>query len=401
MRYLCVCLFILLLGATSPLHAQTEPLIIQVWWGDGLYDTRDQQLTDLLRSQVDSFNRSSPQFRVELRIKPSQGNGSILNTLSTGQPVAPSALPHLILLPHHDLDRAAQLGLVQDLEAWIPDTLRESLLPSALLLGRSRGLQYGLPYALVIQHLIYRSSAFSEPPLTFPAVLSGDLPFWLPSGTAPNGIVNGVVLAQYLQAGGRLSDETNKPTLDAEPLTIILNFYEQGLARAVFTANLLNYQNSRDYANLLGQNRAGLAILDSTTYLNLRELLNAYLPAPLPTADGSGPLVLEGWVWALTTANPDLQSGALEFVEWMMRPDQQAVYSEGLGVLPSQRSALRLWADEDYTRLILNWLEHHPLIVEVVENSNAAAQLQAAFIAVLNGTPTDEAVRNALAALSP
>ncbi|NJL95264.1 MAG: hypothetical protein HC915_16865 [Anaerolineae bacterium] len=89
----------------------------------------------------------------------------------------------------------------------------------------------------------------------------------------------------------------------------------------------------------------------------------------------------------------------MRFVEWMMRTDQQAAFTEAFGVLPAQRSALRIWEDEAYTAQIIAWMEDSLTPDRSHAANDAAAQLQAAFIAVLNGTPAEEAATAALANL--
>jgi ABC-type glycerol-3-phosphate transport system substrate-binding protein len=101
-------------------------------------------------------------------------------------------------------------------------------------------------------------------------------------------------------------------------------------------------------------------------------------------------------MWILTTGDPDQKNGALEFLKWMMRADQQAEFSESIGILPSLAPALRIWSNDTYTRQITAWLPESIVLPVDQRNNPAAVQLQAAFVAVLNGVSADEAVETAL-----
>ena len=110
MRKALLVMTILLVSLSSTLHAQnpdtTPPalpdeaseLLIRVWLPDGLYAAEDDDAVAVLEDQIERFNRMNAQYDVELRLKPDSGTGSILTTLIAAQPVAPSAIPDLVLL---------------------------------------------------------------------------------------------------------------------------------------------------------------------------------------------------------------------------------------------------------------------------------------------------------------
>lgn len=375
---------------------------IQVWWPDALYNLENEAATATLEAQIEGFNASNRQYEVELRLKPTRGVGSILNTMQAAAPVAPEAMPHLVMMQRADLEAAAQSALIKTVDAWVPDSIREELLPTTLRLGESNGVLYGLPYSLTLYHALYPQEAFSNPPETFAEVLAGETRFLLPGLPRSDQQVNDVVLAQYIRAGGNLADIEGNPMLVGEALESVLSYYADGVNSDIFSAELITFDSESDYWGRVLQDQKTLVMVSSTSYLQNLSALDDLAPMPLPGPEEERPItLLNGWMWVLVTASPDHQNGALAFLEWMMRPDQQAQYTEQLGVIPSQRNALRIWENERYAQQIFSWVEDSLIIPTERQNNAAAMQLQVAFSAVLNGASAVEASNNAISSLEP
>ncbi|HLA44746.1 MAG TPA: extracellular solute-binding protein, partial [Aggregatilineales bacterium] len=259
---------------------------------------------------------------------------------------------------------------------------------------------YGLPYSISIQHLVYQGSTFEEPPLSFEAVLNDGERFLIPGKPVAGYEVSDVLLAQYLHAGGRLVDSGGVATLDQEPLNEILSFYAQGVEKGIFNIDLLNYTSPNDYWTRFLQTDVSIAITSSDTYLQSSETGKHVEYAPVPTYDGEPLVIIDGWLWALTTTNVEQQRGALAFLEWMTSAEAQADYTLALHILPSRQRALRIWQDSVYAATVEVWLEGGIVIPSDQRNNNAAHQLQAAFEAVLNGAAYEDATSEALLELS-
>jgi len=404
MRFSLICLLFLMVlppvFAQSPTPEQTKR-VIRVWWSDDLYNGDDIATQNLLEEQVERFNRANADFEVELRLKASMGVGSLLTTLIAAQPVAPSAVPDLVVLPRRDLLAAVRSGVLRPIDSWVPDTLRADLVTNALATGSVDNILYGLPYALSVQHSVYDTALLENPPQTFADVLASEQRFLLPGLPATGQEINDMLLAQYLQAGGRLVDAAGVPTIDQEPLLEVLEFYELGIQAGIFNKDLLTFSHHKDYWSRLLQENIPLGLVDSTLYLQTEALPEAILPAPIPTSDGKSLVIIDSWLWALTTADLDQQRGALEFMEWMMGAEAQADYTQMMGVLPSRRRALRLWTETSYDVTMVNtWLREGVVIPVEHRNNSAAQQIQGAFEAVLNGASYQDAASAALAGLS-
>jgi ABC-type glycerol-3-phosphate transport system substrate-binding protein len=383
---------------TPVVQATPEKITIRVWWSDELYPQTPSEAEDILTEQFDGFRLTYTLYDLDVRRKRTSGLGGILPTLRTAGPVAPGALPDLTLMRRADLLTAATEGLIVPLDTWIPaDLADDNLLPGTRALGEIDGVLYGIPYALNLYHSIYRASVFEEPPLSFDDVLTQEPVYLFPAGTVP---VNWTLLLQYQAAGGKLVNADGAPALDRDPLVAVLHYYERGVENGLFSPALLQYTRFDEYWNHFASAEANLIGVDSATYLAHQTTVQNVGLAPIPTLGGLPITALDGWMWVVTTNDPDRQQQALVFLSWMMRISQQSSYTEAFGVLPSQHRALRLWNDEQYAEFAQMLIAAGQLIPLSQRNNNAALALQSGLADVLNGATADTAADAALAMLA-
>ena len=390
-------------GTATPVPATPTPApeqrTIRVWWPDELYPAEDSEAADILQSQFDLFRQTYSSYTVEIRRKRSHGLGGILSSLRTAAPVAPGALPDLTLMRREDLITAAQEGLIVPLDDWMPaDLSGNNLFSGVRALGEVGGVLYGIPYALNARHTLYRASVFEAPPQTFDDVLQAETPYLFAANDTP---VSWTVLLQYLAAGGQLVDEDGTATLSTDALQTVLEFYAEGEAAGIFTPALLDYTQPQDYWNVFVTGEAHLVTVDTRTYLSQQASVQSVAPSIIPTANGTSLTVVDGWMWVVTTPNPDHQRQALAFLSWMMRVSHQSAFSEAFGVLPSQLRALRLWENQAYADFAQQLITTAVVFPEARRNNVAAVALQNAVLDVIKGVPPQTALDEALASLTP
>lgn len=377
-----------------------EQFTLRVWWPDELYPNPASTAEVILSTQLTGFSQTYSAYEVDVRRKRAVGLGGILPTLRSAHPVAPGVLPDLTLMRRSDMATAAAERLIIPLEDWAPADVLEDLLPGTLELGKLDGVLYGVPYVLNLYHAAYRESVFETPPLTFEAVLAEQSRFLFPAAPIdPGTSVSWAVLMQYMSAGGRLVDENFLPVLDREPLLALLSYYEQGVEAGILDESLLLYTQYEDYWNTFAASEANIIFVDSITYLghtNDRQGIDAI---SIPTMSGDAISVMDGWMWVLTTQDPERQKQALAFFSWMMRVSQQSLYSESLGIIPSQARALRLWEDQQYANFVENLIPSALLIPNAYRNNSAAIALQESVTAVLGGASAESAADAALNSL--
>ena len=375
--------------ATAPVTATPDARIVLIWWPSALYPGDESPTAILLRQQVAAY-QSSQAGQILLRVKRAEGSGGIYQTLLSGSVAAPSAMPDLTLMRRSDLAQAANAKLIEPIDARVFSV--DDVFASALALGQIRGVQYGIPYALEIQHVVYRSSVITKPPRTLDDVLQAGQPFLFPAGVTKG--VNSTLLAQYLSAGGRIANEKGAPVLDRAPLISVLHFYELAVAAKVAGPQLLDYTTTAQYWSLFASGKASLVEIDSTAYLAQRATANSLpdsiLPQAMPVPGDTALSALDTWMWVITTTDPDKQTRALGVLAWLMQADQQGGLLRELGVLPSRRSALERWGDDSYARFVRSLLEQGAVPPLDTVNPVVADALQKAFSDVLLGRKTAE-----------
>ncbi|MBN1965692.1 MAG: hypothetical protein JW910_13660, partial [Anaerolineae bacterium] len=219
---------------------------------------------------------------------------------------------------------------------------------------------------------------------TFAAVLEAGQSFAFPA--VPLEGVSQTLLIQYLAVGGQLAGEDGQPLLDEGPLLTVLSFYEEAVAAGLISPALLDYKTPLDYWDDFLSGGLGLAVVDSTTYLGSLGQVPNVAAAPTWTASGDSLTTLDGWVWVLTTADPDRQAQAAVFLAWMMQSDRQQEFTQSFGMLPS-----RSGEDGAYAQLVETLLSGEQLIVADEVNAAVATALQTALMAVISGEESAEA----------
>ena len=380
-------------------EAATGParLTIRIWWPSEVYPEAGSSAATILQSQLDSYRQNSGQ-NIEVRVKPSDGVGGIFQTLRSGNVAAPAAMPDLVLLQRSDLIQAVAGTLIQPIDPSALGTGNESndIYPAAVALGQVNGIQYGLPYALAIDHFVYRVLAYPSPPSTASALLNAVQPVLFPAGTAKG--VNATLLSQYLAAGGRVADDKGGPVLDKDALQSVLQFYEQAAAAKVVGPMLVDFTSAETYWPTFVQGKSDVAEVNSTFYLHQRGNLTGVAVLPLLPISGNAVTSLDGWLWAITTGDPQRQLTAENALAWLMQPQQQAAFTEAVGELPSRHSALAAWKDQTYAAFADSILSARAIPAADQIDPAVAKALQKAFEDVLSGRKRAEAASSDAAA---
>ena len=382
----------------TPTNAQS----LVLWWPEALAPADSPEVTDLLNQQIGAFDASEEgNIDIEFRLKRYQDAGGIMSTLRTATAVAPGALPDLTLIRREELVTAVQAGLVYPLEGFVSSAIIGDLYDPALALGQIDGQIYGLPYMLDVLHLAYPvpddtgTGDITIAGSTFDDILSQEISLVFPAGRVSG--VNNTFYLQYLDAGGTPVRTDGTMRLNEEALLTTLEFYEQAYDLGMIDGRVFDYASVSDYQSALALGEYDAAIIDSSTYLDLRHAEQNLRPGPIPTASGQPISIVNGWMWVVTTSNADRQSLAARFLNWMMDTSSQRKYAEAIHMLHSQRSALHSM-EEDVVDLELMEEIVANAIVPPPENTGGtlARAMQNALNAVLSGESTAEDVTQAI-----
>lgn len=396
-RFVFLLLILLSLGMVHAQEDQPAPeatadvpvITLTVWWPDQLASEDITSSLALLIAQVEAFSAENPSVDVRVRLRRVGDIGGIMSTMRTASAVAPGVLPDLTLIRRTDLVTAVRAGLIQPLEGLVPSSLLADL-SGILPLGQVDGDLYGLPYTLDLLHVVYRPrTGIDYSDWDYDSFLDRELPLTL-SAARSTGLTP-VAYLQYLADGGGQT-EAGELVFDEPALRAMLNFYENARENALITADALNYTAPSDYRSLLESGAIDSAVLRSTDYLHMRRQQSDLRIAPVPTADGIPASILDGWNWVLVTSDPDRQALAVRFLGWMMAVDQQIAMMDIVSTLPSRRTALDAYLEDDPAGLLLLALLNNANLPLIDGDAGPLGRrIQAALEAVLAGQISAEA----------
>jgi ABC-type glycerol-3-phosphate transport system substrate-binding protein len=204
-------------------------------------------------------------------------------------------------------------------------------------------------------------------------------------------------MVQYLAAGGELSTPIDGTT-SRDALESTLAFYEAATDAGIVTSNVLEFAQPSDYTDFLASGDPAAGVITSTLYLQLTGAGVELGVGPIPTATGMPVTLVDGWMWVLTTDDPDRQARALRFLDWMLNAERQAAYTSVISMLPSQRTALRQMADADYGAFVAELLTNAILPQADIESGAVARAMQNALASVITDQRTaSQAAQDVLA----
>ena len=389
--------------ANEPANSPAPQL--KVWLPAPLISDESGKAYQLLREHTAEFSASN-NIDATYRIKDVGKIGGIVASIRAGKEVAPEALPDVALIRRRDFGPALASEYLQSLETLFSSSLLNDLDDSVEFgqIPLEGGLSlYGLPYFFDLLLSVYTQPAgTARSLLSFDDMLSDQVAFLFPAART-NGL-NQTFYLQYLAAGGMTPDDGVMSVNEGALLTV-LEFYDLLVQQKLITADVLTYQSPSAYAaDFANQpDRPQLAIFNASDYLAMidRQAINV-VAAEIPTADGNGSSILNGWLWVIVTPDRGRQALAARFLEWMMEPAFHADFAKALYHLPSQPAILgqSLPAAAD-SQFFSDLLFSAALPLPEGEGGTAPRLMQEALVHVLHGDlSAAEATRQVLEQLA-
>ena len=411
-RFLLASLILLTLGMPVA-SAQDDPIEptssaasqLKVWLPAPLISDESGAAYQLLSEHTAAFAASN-NIEAIYRIKDVGKVGGIVASIRAAKEVAPEALPDVALIRRQDFGQGLAIEYLQSLETLFSSSLLNDL-DDGVEFGQipldSGPALYGLPYFFDLLLSVYTRAPGPAPgPIRFDDMLADEVAFLFPAARA-NGL-NPTFFLQYLAAGS-MTPDGGVMSVNEDALRTVLEFYEALARRGLISADVLTYQSpaayAADFANTL--DRPQLAIFNASDYLAMidRQTINVSA-AKIPTADGNGSSILNGWLWVIATPDRSRQALVARFLEWMMEPAFHADFARTLYHLPSQPAVLDQSLPAAADSLFFNeLLSSAALPLPEGEGGTAARLMQEALAQVLHGDVTAaEATRQALAQLA-
>ena len=170
--------------------------------------------------------------------------------------------------------------------------------------------------------------------------------------------VSDAVLAHYLSAGGRLTDDQGNPVLDEIALRTLLETYQKARDAGVLPGNFVELDNADKVWNAWRGLGTAVANLNATRYLSVETRLPDLQVGDLPALIQPARSVGRGWAYAIVTKDPRRQAAAARLLQHLLSPQNNGEWTRAAGVLPGRAAALAQWDQADpYTTLrqAINW----------------------------------------------
>jgi ABC-type glycerol-3-phosphate transport system substrate-binding protein len=345
---------------TSPVPTPTphSPLTLTVWLPDTLVPSGNVQASVVLTQQIAAFAAVQPNVHIEVLFKSAQGAADILELMQVSAPVAPSYLPDVALLDLAQVPAAMDSSLLRPLNGLVPDDTFADLFPFAAQTGHPDDRWLAAAYVADMEHLAYNSVRVPSPPITWAQVISAPQPYLFPAGIN-GGIVSDALLTFYAAAGGRWMDAAGLPSLDAVPLTQMLNQFKTAQQAGAISANVLNFASADDtWLAYLG--RPGQMVdVRASRFISQRTMISGTLAAPLPGFyEESARPIARGWAFVVPTRDSTHAAAAAALINWLASPENEGAWARSANLLPARRRAFDHWYPPDgYVTFVRQELE--------------------------------------------
>jgi ABC-type glycerol-3-phosphate transport system substrate-binding protein len=382
-----------------PTPVPDTAITLTLWLPTRFLPAADNPAYQVLQRQLNEFAGTANGTPSQITIKQDRGPGGLLDLLRTASPVAPDILPDIIALDNVDLETAARSGLIQPIGPLLSADLIDDLYPFARDLGSFTDELYGIAYSADLEHLA--TTGATPLPQTWDDLLKTPRRYLFPLGSS--NAVSDAVLAHYLSAGGRLTDDQGNPTLDEVPLRTLLQTYRDARDAGVLPSNFSELDSADKVWNAWRGLGLALVNLNATRYLSVETRLPNLQVGDLPALIQPARSLGRSWSYAIVTTDPRRQAAAAQLLQQLLSPQSSGEWTRAAGVLPGRAAALAQWDQTDpYATFIGDQLARAQALPSASIRAVVGPVLRKAIEDVLTDRATPaEAARAAVTTLTP
>jgi ABC-type glycerol-3-phosphate transport system substrate-binding protein len=236
---------------------------------------------------------------------------------------------------------------------------------------------YGIPFAGDALFMAYRPEVDPEPPIDWNTSLAITTTLTHPAAD-PHALYT---LAQYQSLGAPIVGENEQPSLDVIYLTQVLSYYQQASATELMPFWLTQFETDDQSWEAYQDSQADMAITWTSRYLQTPADDTSAIAMPM--YEGNTFTLADGWVWALTTNEPDRQLLSAQLAEFLTTSEFLASWTEAIGLIPPRPSATAAWA-EGPSQTLVNQIAPNARLIPPFELINILGPiLQQATVSVL------------------
>lgn len=328
-------------------QATATPFSAIVLWVPPEFDPGSNTPAGILLSQrLQEFSRLNGGVKVQVRVKASSGQGSLLEALGAANAAAPAALPSVVALSRSDLEVAALKGLIYPLDGVSTVIDETDWFGYSRQLAMVQGATFALPFAGDALVIAYRPEKVIGPPADWPAVYRLSQPLAFPAGD-PQALF---VLSLYQSVGGTVEDAQRRPMLQPDHLSQVLQMLADGEERGVFPYWLSQYETNGQVWQAYRDGRVNALVTWVSNYLT--NLPPDTAAVPVPEITDTSLSMATGWGWAIADPMPERRALSIKLAEFLAQGDFLAGWTEAAGYLPTRPSTLAAWSNQSLKTLL-------------------------------------------------
>lgn len=368
-----------------PTPTPDKPITLTLWLPTRFLPQENNLARQTLQRQLADFARASDGAPSQIVVKQDHGLGGLLDLLRAASPVAPAIRPDIIALDAADLETAARAGLLQPIGPLLPADVQGDLFPFARRLGTINDELYGVLYSADLEHLVGNSS--TPLPATWAELLDKPQRYLFALGA--NTSVSDAVLADYLSAGGVLTDTQGNPYLDESAVRRLLETYRQALDKKILPPNSNDLTTDDETWSAWRNFDTALLSVNATRYLSVETRLPNLQYAALPALTVPAQPIGRGWFYAVVTPDARRQDAAARLLAYLLASQNAGEWTRASGVLPGRAAALNAWDQSAaYTVFIRDQLSRAQPAPSLALLGTSGPALRKAIADVLSGRAT-------------
>ncbi len=342
---------------TPPTPGGTAAVTTLVIWLPPQLDPSNGSVAgSILQDRLNAFETEHPQYTVEIRIKPAEGKGGLLDMLGATSDVAPAALPALIALPYPSMDAAVDDGRLYSLGSNAVGLDDPDWLPYAKQSSQVNDRIYGIPFGGDALVLAYHPIESSTPPASWNELINRGSVIAFPAADSTAAVISQI----YLSAGGHFADENGKPVIERDPLHLTLMLLNEGARKGAFPYWLSDFTDfDQSWQSLLGL-QSQYAIIWSTQYL--QSMPKSVDIAPVPGSVDQSISLVKVWAWCIPSLSTANRQDSLILLQYLSDPDFVNRWSQAAGFLPIRESGLESWKNVLNSQLVTQLTRENLLI---------------------------------------
>ena len=332
--------------ATPTEQSTTTTLVI---WLPQQFDPESGTISgNHLKQRLVAFHKDYPNLFVEVRIKSTDGRGSLVDSITTASAAAPKALPALVALSYEDMETVALKGLLLPLNKKTRFSDDIDWLPYAVQLGMISQNRYGLPFAGDALVMAYRPLQSPYPPTTWQELALQNQVVTFPAAD-PEALV---ATTMYLTAGGSLLDENGTPVLQEDALLKSFGILNDGVKTGAFPFWISEYATfDQSWTSFVGQ-QGDYTITWLSQYLQNPPAGVSFTQVPKIGDDQV--TLAQGWSWCIPALSSQQQQYSILLAEYLSDPTFVNQWDQYAGYLSVRKSGLDVWKGQDFAPALIN-----------------------------------------------